>query len=161
MEPQFNLIPKGYSAASDSLESVWLACGRLIVDELNCFESNPPHAWTSPTENPCQSARNTMMSCIDKSRNWEAWTDLLKCREAQISAAKFKERAPTAPDPVSCHEKVATLSTYRDSLFDEIFTPQVAAWSKEMCTSFLQLGPLIWPLPNSRARLLTAIVTFL
>lgn len=140
MDPQFNLIPKGYSPASDSLESVWLACGRLIVDELNCFESNPPHTWTSPNENPCHASRNTVISCIDKSRNWDAWHELLKCRESQMSAAKFKEKASNAPDPVSCHEKVATLTAYRDRFFDDVITPQVAAWSKEMSTPIFHLN---------------------
>lgn len=134
MEPNFNLIPKGYSPASDSLEQVWLACSRLIMDELNCFENNPPHTWTSPNENPCQASRNTAMSCIDKSRNWEAWTELLKCRETQMSQAKFREKTSTGPEPISCHEKVADLAVYRDKFFDEIVTPEVAAWSKEMST---------------------------
>ena len=134
MDTSFNLLPSGFSPAADSLENFWLACGRILLEELDCFERHPPHTWASPNENPCQSLRNNAMSCLDKSRNWDAWTALLKCRETQLSQVKFKEKAASAPNPISCHEQAAALAVHRERFFDDIITPEVAAWSREMST---------------------------
>jgi hypothetical protein len=44
--------------------------------------------------------------------------------------AASKEKNPSAPDPISCHEQVQRLRTYRSALFDEMITPQVAEFTR-------------------------------
>lgn len=136
MSSGFTLIPKGFSQAGDDLEQIWLACARQLTEDMACLENHPPETWKSPEENPCKAARNSTMSCIDKTRNWEAWSDLLKCRETQRSQAAFKQKAPSAPDPVSCHDQAQVLSAHRATFFDAIFTREVSVWAKELGTPF-------------------------
>ena len=130
MSDAFSVVPKGYTISGDKFEQVWLACSRLVLAELDCFEqhevkkSNPEHA------SPCGSTLNMAMSCIDKSQNWKAWDELVQCREKQQTMHYVKENnlRPNAPEPISCHELAAELSIYRNRFFDNIITKPVAGW---------------------------------
>jgi len=141
MDTPISVLPKGYTPKGDNFEQLWLSCSRVVLESFYCFEHRPPSTWTSPHDDPCTGIRNTALSCIDKFRNWQAWTDLLACRESQRSMAAFKRTNSQAPEPVSCHEQAATVQAYRDTYFDGIVTKPVSKWTQTLRTSVFASPP--------------------
>lgn len=125
----FSVIPQGYTPGGDNFEQLWLCCARLLTPEFNCYEMNPPETWTSSNIDPCSQKRRESLSCIDKSRNWKAWEELLTCRETQRSMLNAQARSPTAETPISCHDQAITVSAYRDTFFNNLVTPEATKFT--------------------------------
>jgi hypothetical protein len=145
MTSTFSILGRSPTVTGDNYEQVWLACSRLLVAEMDCFEQRPPSTWKSPDDDPCMVARSSAMSCIDKTQNWDIWDKLLSCRSNQMAMAHYKQTHPEAPDPISCHELAADMHLYRRRFFENIVSPPVAEWFKVAGTQNLQFLPLRVP----------------
>lgn len=138
MAEPFVFIPKANTSLGDKFEQLWLACSRLIVAELDCFDRQSEKTLLPGAPDPCTSIRAQANSCLDKANNYAAWEELVKCRDKQLAMQHVKEKhiQVNPPEPISCHELVAELQFHRRTFFESSVTKPVSEWVQVLGTQF-------------------------